>query len=331
MMKKLVAAALALLAGRAALAQGPRVVKPHNVAGDVGCASKLLGFDGSNNGACVTNAPTASAFDHDPSACPAGQFASDQSSTGVLTCSEVPWTSLTSYPATCGAGAFVQALGDSPTCASNAATATALAADGSDCPAGQASRGVDASGNAQGCFTPSGSGDVTDVGDCASGACFTSSGTGTELVFHGTSAGTGKVAAPGTLSSVTLTLPNETGTICSTGSVCSGYAQAGSCSAGYYLHGMSPAPDCVQLFYQTVQSAGTPVTQRPALNFTGAGVSCADDGGARTTCTIPGGSGASASEPYLTASNTADDSPVREVLKVRRPDAACPVCGIVQP
>jgi len=42
----------------------------------------------------------------------------------------------------------------------NAATATALAADGTNCAAGQAAAGIDASGNAQGCFTPSGSGNV---------------------------------------------------------------------------------------------------------------------------------------------------------------------------
>jgi hypothetical protein len=40
----------------------------------------------------------------------------------------------------------------------NAPTATALAANGSNCSEGQASRGVDASGNAEGCFTPEGGG-----------------------------------------------------------------------------------------------------------------------------------------------------------------------------
>jgi hypothetical protein len=40
----------------------------------------------------------------------------------------------------------------------NVATATALAANGSNCGTGQAAQGVDASGNAEGCFTPAGSG-----------------------------------------------------------------------------------------------------------------------------------------------------------------------------
>ncbi len=38
----------------------------------------------------------------------------------------------------------------------NAATATALAANGTNCSAGQAALGVDASGNAEGCWTPAG-------------------------------------------------------------------------------------------------------------------------------------------------------------------------------
>lgn len=40
--------------------------------------------------------------------------------------------------------------------------------------------------------------------------------------------------------------------------------------------------------YATVQDETTPLTQRTTLNFTGAGVSCADDT-TRTTCTIAGG------------------------------------------
>ena len=43
----------------------------------------------------------------------------------------------------------------------NAATATALAANGANCAAGQAPLGVDASGVSEGCWTPTGSGDVS--------------------------------------------------------------------------------------------------------------------------------------------------------------------------
>jgi len=43
-------------------------------------------------------------------------------------------------------------------------------------------------------------------------------------------------------------------------------------------------------YNQTVEDEGVPLTQRTSLNFTGAGVTCAD-GGSKTTCTIPGGGG----------------------------------------
>jgi hypothetical protein len=50
------------------------------------------------------------------------------------------------------------------------------------------------------------------------------------------------------------------------------------------------SPGSAALYYQTVDNAGTALTQEPALNFTGAGVSCVDNSGAtRTDCTIPGG------------------------------------------
>ena len=47
----------------------------------------------------------------------------------------------------------------------NAATATALAVNGANCSAGQAAAGVDASGAAEGCFTPTGGGSLTTFYD----------------------------------------------------------------------------------------------------------------------------------------------------------------------
>lgn len=63
------------------------------------------------------------------------------------------------------------------------------------------------------CDTPAGgSGDVTDVGDCSSGACFTSAGTGTTLTFHGSSSGTQTLTVPAAASGA-LTLPAATDTL----------------------------------------------------------------------------------------------------------------------
>lgn len=47
-----------------------------------------------------------------------------------------------------------------------------------------------------------------------------------------------------------------------------------------------------ELVYQIVQDEGVAATQRSTVNFVGAGVTCADNGGTSVTdCTIPGGAG----------------------------------------
>ena len=95
------------------------------------------------------------------------------------------------------------------------------------CSAGDFFTAVDGSGNFT-CSTASGSGDVTAVGDCASGACFDGT-TGTTLTFKNATSGTIAVTpVAGALGTRTISLPAETGTICTTGSVCSGYQASGS-------------------------------------------------------------------------------------------------------
>lgn len=68
----------------------------------------------------------------------------------------------------------------------------------------------------------SGSGDVTDVGDCTTGACFTGS-SGNTMTFKGATSGTIALKPAAVAGSNTITMPAETGTVCTTGSVCSGY------------------------------------------------------------------------------------------------------------
>lgn len=63
-----------------------------------------------------------------------------------------------------------------------AVAATALAANGTNCPTGEAAKGVDATGNAEGCFA-AGSGDATLSG--------TNIFTGSGNFWHGVSSGTG--------------------------------------------------------------------------------------------------------------------------------------------
>lgn len=78
----------------------------------------------------------------------------------------------------------------------NASTATALASAPSKCSAGQASIGVDANGNAQGCFTPSGTG----LGDPGANGIVKRTGSNTSTVAV---AGTDYVVPSGNVSTAT--------------------------------------------------------------------------------------------------------------------------------
>ena len=71
------------------------------------------------------------------------------------------WDSTTNPDELDSAGGFKENGSDtlSNNVSGNAGTATALSANGTNCSAGQVARGVDASGNAEDCFTPGGGGD----------------------------------------------------------------------------------------------------------------------------------------------------------------------------
>lgn len=111
----------------------------------------------------------------------------------------------------------------------NAPTATALAANGADCDAGQAALGVDASGAAEGCWTPSGTvtgtgtEDVIAAWDAGSGALKDSRFSQTENTFAFTTRD--PYVATFDLSTLTgsqsYTLPNETGTFITDASIAS--------------------------------------------------------------------------------------------------------------
>lgn len=92
--------------------------------------------------------------------------------------------------------ALVTAAGFSgPLTGSVTGTASALAADGANCSAGQAPLGVDASGAVQGCFTPAGTYTLPAATATVLGGV---KGTGSALVCSGTDKATG-FAADGTL------------------------------------------------------------------------------------------------------------------------------------
>lgn len=59
------------------------------------------------------------------------------------------------------------------------------------------------------------------------------------------------------------------------------------------------------IYNQTVEDEGTPVTPRTTINFTGTGVTVADTGG-KTTVAVSAGSGASTSDAFVTIGHPAD-------------------------
>jgi hypothetical protein len=69
--------------------------------------------------------------------------------TGTLQGGSVPWARLNSFPSACPAGQYVRAVGTTLTCST---PPTGGHGDGSNCNAGYAPLGVDANGNAQGCW-----------------------------------------------------------------------------------------------------------------------------------------------------------------------------------
>ena len=110
--------------------------------------------------------------------------------------------------------------GSSGSTTGNAATATALAANPTDCSAGEFANAIDASGNLT-CAAPAGggSGDVTSVGDCESGACLdgTSDG-GTWIKFYDAQ-GAGQLITGDLSEARVWTLPNVTGTVALTSNI----------------------------------------------------------------------------------------------------------------
>lgn len=83
-------------------------------------------------------------------------------------------------------------------------------------------------------------------------------------------------------------------------------ANGSNCAAGSYPLGVTAAgasESCTVAFNQTIEDEGTGLTQRTNVNFTGAGVSCADSGG-KTVCTISGGGSANSFETIDAPSGT---------------------------
>jgi len=134
-----------------------------------------------SSGSTTGNAATATALAANGANCSAGQFPLGVNASGAAeSCTALPTTisgtanqitasastgAVTlSLPATITGLTSVTSTGFTGALTGNASTATALAANGTNCSAGSYALGVDASGNAEGCTVASGAGTVTSVG-----------------------------------------------------------------------------------------------------------------------------------------------------------------------
>lgn len=124
-----------------------------------------------------------------------------------------------------------------------------------------------------------GSGDITAVGDCTTGDCFTASSGNNSLVFEGATADTIETtltATDPTGSDKTITLPNETGTVCTTGSICSGTVtyQAGPLSGDVVTSGAVATIQANSVALTTDTTGNYAAGDAEAGNATG--VACTD-------------------------------------------------------
>ena len=77
----------------------------------------------------------------------------------------------------------------------------------------------------------------------------------------------------------------------------------------------------IQSAYNTIQNAGTPLTKRQTVNFTGTGVSCTDSGGI-TVCTVTAGAGG-----YSTIQNSGTPLTQRTTVNMQGTGVSCADAG----
>jgi hypothetical protein len=237
--------------------------------------------------------------------CAANNFGISLSASGVLGCAQPLFSNIS------GSVTDAQVPNNiTIDLATLATTASALAANGGNCVGNNFALGVDASG----------------VGECAQPAFSNLSGSlalsqtsmNTARLLGRTTAGTGvteeiSVGAPLTFSALTLDF-DETATLGNNARVMvrkNTGADVGARRRLNLIEGtnvtLTVADDAgseevdVTIAatgggggYATIEDEAVPRTQRTTVNFTGAGVSCVDDGSSKTVCTISGGGAGSA-------------------------------------
>jgi len=215
---------------------------------------------------------------------------------------------------TAGAGTLQLAIANNPTLpgttsgsfsgniAGNASTATALAANGANCAAGNAAAGVDTLGGAEGCF------DVATQAELDAHAALTNAHSATNLntpsriVLRDASGNfaAGVITANLSGNAATATAHAAAGTPCGAGIAATGVDALGN-SVGCFTPGGGSAG-------HTIREESTPLTARTNLSFIGAAITATDNSAANSTdvtVTAPAMSGAVANGVVIASSATA--------------------------
>lgn len=211
--------------------------------------------------------PTATALAANPTDCGASAFAISIVASGNLTCAAVAFSDLS--------GAATDAQVPNTITIDLAALATALAANGANCAAGNAPLGVSAAGAAESCF------DVEEEGEILTTAATGSAVDDSLLVGSGASTATWQA-----LSNCVDSGGNHLNYTAATNTFSCGTSSGGS-------------------GYTTIQEEGAGLTARAILNFIGATITCVDNGGSsRTDCTISAGGSTNSFETMDASSGT---------------------------
>lgn len=266
------------------------------------CSAGQYVYDQDANGVLSCSTPPLG-LSADPSACPAGQYVTDQDAGGALTCAQVAYSQVSgtptipSFPLSAANGGTGQTVPTDDAILIGNGTTWNKSVMAVSCNTFRDALSYNPTTNTMGCNSNIGAASLNiDPNACPAGQYVTdiSSTVASNMLTCGQVQYSQLGGAPVSLSgepyvttAASANLSNEQVVpTCSGTDKLTFNGTALSCATDQTVAGGA---------YALVQDEGTPLTARSTINFIGAGVTCADNGGAtRTDCTITSGGGGGA-------------------------------------